>query len=99
MPQTDHAAPTAFDATVPPAAALQRLREARHLVVLTGAGISAESGIPTFRDALTGLWARFDPEQLATREGFLADPRFADPFSGPASAAATASATGARHAH
>lgn len=57
------------------AAALQRLREARHLVVLTGAGISAESGIPTFRDALTGLWARFDPEQLATREGFLADPR------------------------
>ena len=74
MPQTDHAAPTAFDATVLPAAALQRLREARHLVVLTGAGISAESGIPTFRDAMTGLWATFDPAQLATREGFLADP-------------------------
>jgi NAD-dependent deacetylase len=43
--------------------------------VLTGAGISAESGIPTFRDAATGLWARFDPAQLATEEGFRADPR------------------------
>jgi NAD-dependent deacetylase len=42
--------------------------------VLTGAGISAESGIPTFRDAATGLWARFDPEQLATEAGFRADP-------------------------
>jgi hypothetical protein len=36
--------------------------------VLTGAGISAESGVPTFRDALTGLWERFDPEELATEE-------------------------------
>lgn len=43
--------------------------------MLTGAGISAESGIPTFRDAATGLWARFDPAQLATEEGFRADPR------------------------
>ena len=77
QPDTDPSAhpsanPSATSAL--PAAALQALREARHLVVLTGAGISAESGIPTFRDALTGLWARFDPEQLATREGFLADP-------------------------
>lgn len=45
------------------------------IVVLTGAGISAESGIPTFRDAMTGLWARFRPEDLATPEAFLRDPR------------------------
>jgi NAD-dependent deacetylase len=53
---------------------LRRLREARHVAVLTGAGISAESGIPTFRDATTGLWARFRPEDLATPEGFARDP-------------------------
>ncbi|GAB1594469.1 SIR2 family NAD-dependent protein deacylase [Lysobacter claricitrinus] len=41
---------------------------------LTGAGMSAESGVPTFRDALTGLWARFDPERLATPEAFRSDP-------------------------
>jgi NAD-dependent deacetylase len=45
------------------------------LCVLTGAGMSAESGIPTFRDAMTGLWARFDPAQLASEEGFRADPQ------------------------
>jgi len=50
------------------------LREAKHVVVFTGAGVSAESGIPTFRDALTGLWSRFDPAQLATAEAFRADP-------------------------
>jgi len=44
------------------------------LVVLTGAGMSAESGIPTFRDAMTGLWSRFDPSDLASEEGFRADP-------------------------
>jgi len=43
--------------------------------VLTGAGISAESGVPTFRDAQTGLWARFRPEDLATPEAFQRDPR------------------------
>ncbi|WP_043099291.1 Sir2 family NAD-dependent protein deacetylase, partial [Pseudomonas aeruginosa] len=37
------------------------LAGARRLVVFTGAGVSAESGIPTFRDALDGLWARYDP--------------------------------------
>ncbi|MGQ8918129.1 SIR2 family NAD-dependent protein deacylase [Pseudomonas lundensis] len=52
----------------------QQLREAKHIVVFTGAGASAESGIPTFRDALTGLWERFDPAQLATLEAFRADP-------------------------
>lgn len=45
------------------------------VVVLTGAGMSAESGIATFRDALTGLWSRFDPAQLASEEGFRADPQ------------------------
>jgi NAD-dependent deacetylase len=36
--------------------------------------MSAESGVPTFRDAQTGLWAKFDPQQLATEEAFRADP-------------------------
>lgn len=49
------------------------LRQAKHIVVLTGAGISAESGIPTFRDALTGLWERFDAEELATPQAFRRD--------------------------
>jgi NAD-dependent deacetylase len=51
-----------------------RLAQAGRVCVLTGAGMSAESGIPTFRDALTGLWAHFDPAQLASAEGFRADP-------------------------
>ena len=55
-------------------AAASRLRAARRIAVLTGAGISAESGIPTFRDALTGLWAHFKPEELATPEAFARDP-------------------------
>lgn len=57
---------------------IEQLREwvaaARHITVLTGAGISAESGVPTFRDAQAGLWARFDPMQLATEEAFRAQP-------------------------
>jgi NAD-dependent deacetylase len=56
----------------------QRIAEAAcgpgGVAVLTGAGMSAESGIPTFRDAMTGLWSRFDPAQLASEEGFRADP-------------------------
>lgn len=52
----------------------QQLREAKDVVVFTGAGASAESGIPTFRDSLTGLWERFDPAQLATCEAFRTDP-------------------------
>lgn len=48
--------------------------QARHIAVLTGAGVSAESGVPTFRDALTGLWAQFDPQQLATETAYRADP-------------------------
>ena len=42
---------------------------------MTGAGMSAESGIPTFRDARTGLWAHHDPMALATPEGFRANPQ------------------------
>jgi NAD-dependent deacetylase len=56
------------------ARARQILAQAKRLAVLTGAGVSAESGIPTFRDAQTGLWAKFDPMQLASPEGFRADP-------------------------
>jgi NAD-dependent deacetylase len=55
-------------------ALLEALRNARHVVVFTGAGVSAESGIPTFRDRLTGLWERFDAASLATAEAFRADP-------------------------
>jgi NAD-dependent deacetylase len=51
-----------------------RLREARRIVVLTGAGISAESGLPTFRQPQSGLWARYRPEDLATPEAFRRDP-------------------------
>ncbi|MCP1625031.1 SIR2 family NAD-dependent protein deacylase [Pseudomonas nitroreducens] len=55
-------------------ALLDGLRKARHVVVFSGAGVSAESGIPTFRDRLTGLWERFDAASLATAEAFRADP-------------------------
>jgi NAD-dependent deacetylase len=51
------------------------LRQARRVVVLTGAGVSAESGVPTFRDAQTGLWENFKPEDLATPEAFRRDPK------------------------
>ncbi|MEM7622774.1 MAG: NAD-dependent deacylase [Planctomycetota bacterium] len=50
------------------------LADARSVVALTGAGMSAESQIPTFRDTMDGLWASFDPQQLATLEAFEADP-------------------------
>ncbi len=51
-------------------------REAERVVVLTGAGMSAESGVPTFRDAQTGLWERFDPAQLATPQAWEEDRAF-----------------------
>jgi NAD-dependent deacetylase len=53
---------------------IETLRSARHLVILTGAGVSAESGLPTFRDKQTGLWQRFNPEELATPSAFERDP-------------------------
>ncbi|WP_424949830.1 SIR2 family NAD-dependent protein deacylase [Deinococcus sp.] len=57
---------------LPQAAAL--LRSARRVVIMTGAGVSAESGIPTFRDAQTGHWARFRPEDLASPEAYWKGP-------------------------
>ena len=50
------------------------IAEARSIAVLTGAGVSAESGIPTFRGA-GGLWRDFKPEELATPEAFARDPK------------------------
>ena len=52
-----------------------RLKSAQRVAVLTGAGISAESGVPTFRDAQTGLWSRYRAEELATPQAFLRNPR------------------------
>ncbi|RDI15675.1 NAD-dependent deacetylase [Rhodococcus sp. AG1013] len=48
-------------------------RAARRVVVFSGAGMSAESGVPTFRDAQTGLWERFEPAELATPEAWHRD--------------------------
>ncbi|MDZ4770322.1 MAG: NAD-dependent deacylase [Chloroflexota bacterium] len=45
------------------------------IAALTGAGVSKESGVPTFRDALEGLWAQYDPTALATPDAFKADPK------------------------
>jgi len=50
------------------------LKSARHVVALTGAGTSAESGVPTFREAQSGLWSRYDPHELATPEAFRRNP-------------------------
>ncbi len=51
------------------------LAEARSIVSFSGAGLSAESGVATFRDPETGgLWSRYDPTQLASPQGFAADP-------------------------
>jgi NAD-dependent deacetylase len=54
---------------------IKRVKEARYVVAFTGAGISAESGVPTFRDAQTGLWAKYDPTELATPEAFQRNPQ------------------------
>lgn len=50
------------------------LSSARTIVVLAGSGLSADSGVPTFRDAQTGLWAQYRPEDLASPEAFARDP-------------------------
>jgi NAD-dependent deacetylase len=55
---------------------VRALRAAEHVAVLTGAGMSAESGVPTFRDAQTGLWSRFAAEDLATPEAWERDRAF-----------------------
>lgn len=51
------------------------LAQARRIAVLTGAGVSAESGVPTFRDAQTGYWAQFNPQEMASERGFRAAPQ------------------------
>lgn len=61
-------------ATAIPDALVAALGDARHVCILTGAGVSAESGVPTFRDAMSGLWAEFDPLKLATLDAFREDP-------------------------
>ena len=53
----------------------QALQRAPFVAALTGAGVSAESGLATFRDAQTGLWARFDPRELATPAAFARNPK------------------------
>lgn len=73
MAAADETPPPIVDAL--PEALLDRLRKAQRVLVLTGAGVSAESGVPTFRDAQTGLWAKYRAEQLATPEAFLESPR------------------------
>ena len=65
-----HSEPREFDQRL-----VERLRGARRVTVLTGAGVSAESGVPTFRDAQTGLWSKFKPEDLATPEAFRRNPK------------------------
>jgi NAD-dependent deacetylase len=57
-----------------PEGLIAALQEARHVCVLTGSGISAESGVPTFREAQTGLWEQYDPHELATPDAFRRDP-------------------------
>ncbi len=54
---------------------IEVLQEASRVAVLTGAGISAESGIPTFRGE-EGLWKKYRPEELATPAAFSRDPKF-----------------------
>ena len=57
-------------------ALLERLRAARRVMALTGAGVSAESGIPTFRSADgVGFWGRYDPRDLASRAGYERNPQ------------------------
>lgn len=52
---------------------IEKLAEAENVAVLTGAGVSAESGIKTFRDP-DGLWAKLNPDELASIEGFMKNP-------------------------
>lgn len=58
-----------------PATLLDFLRKAERVAALTGAGVSQESGLRTFRDAQTGLWAQYKPEDLASPEAFARDPK------------------------
>ncbi|MBI4879668.1 MAG: NAD-dependent deacylase [Planctomycetes bacterium] len=57
------------------AQAARIVAESRHLVAFTGAGISAESGIPTYRGA-GGMWSKYDPARFASIDAFLEDPSY-----------------------
>ncbi len=58
-----------------PKGLLDALRASQRVCVLTGSGVSAESGVPAFREAQTGLWEQYDPHELATPEAFQRDPQ------------------------
>lgn len=58
-----------------PAELTPLLAKADRVAVLTGAGVSQESGLRTFRDAQDGLWAQYRPEELASPEAFARDPK------------------------
>lgn len=58
-----------------PTGLVRVLRSAQRIAVLTGAGVSKESGLPTFRDAESGLWAQYRPEDLATPQAFERNPQ------------------------
>lgn len=58
-----------------PADFIRLMKAASRVVVLTGAGVSQESGLRTFRDAQSGLWAQYKPEDLASPEAFARDPK------------------------
>ncbi len=55
---------------------IQKLQNSKHVVVFTGAGVSEESGVPTFRDVENGLWGNFDVMKIGTEQGYLQDPSF-----------------------
>ena len=48
--------------------------QSQHVVVMSGAGLSVSSGIPTFRDRMKALWSQFDPMEVASLSGFKASP-------------------------
>lgn len=54
--------------------AVDLLQKAKKVVFFTGAGISADSGIPTYREKLSGIWAGYDPRDLETAKAFREDP-------------------------
>ncbi|MGD0609958.1 MAG: NAD-dependent deacylase [Anaerolineales bacterium] len=63
-----------MDISIPPEL-IRILSQAGRLTALTGAGVSQESGLRTFRDAQTGLWTQYRPEDLATLQAFERDPQ------------------------
>ena len=75
MPTAYHYAHCASAMMNFPPELIQLLKKATRVAVLTGAGVSQESGLRTFRDAQAGLWAQYKPEDLATPRAFARDPK------------------------